>query len=153
MKVARYFLAVAAMTSVVACTDSADTPRDDRDTKSIMSKDVDDKDKESYQQPGQIDKVETSKGSAEVETRKQIVTNETDRERIPVVEEKHIKADINRLSTDEFMKLGLARDVADKVVQYRKEHGNFRSVEDLKKVPGMSTAWISQMRNQLGFSG
>ena len=71
---------------------------------------------------------------------------------IPTVTKKSVRADINRMSTTDFVNLGLAPDVAQKVVEYRKDHGSFGSVNELRLVPGMDETWMGKMQSQLGVS-
>jgi competence protein ComEA len=146
--------------AMVACTDRSNrdntVSRNDQATTSAAAPErKDDTTKtETYEQPGQIAKTETDKGSADLKTSKKTVTTETDTdsESIPVVEEKHAKADINRLSADEFVKLGLSRAEADRIVKHRDEHGKFSSVDDLRNVPGLNAQWLGKMRDRLGAS-
>jgi competence protein ComEA len=48
-------------------------------------------------------------------------------------------------------RLSLKRSEAALVIQYREKHGNFKSVEDLKKVPGIDAAKVEAKRNILVF--
>ena len=48
-------------------------------------------------------------------------------------------------------RLSLKRSEAAAVIQYRAKHGNFRSIEDLKKVPGVDAAKIEAKRSVLVF--
>ena len=135
--------------AVTACTNRNDLDRKNFGNSTTRSGT---ETREVYQAPGEVGHVETGKGSATIETRKEIIKTETRSERIPTVEEKHVKADINRLSKNEFVKLGLSETVAERVVHYRDEHGNFRSIDALRSVPGMNVGWFNQMRDRLGVS-
>ena len=47
--------------------------------------------------------------------------------------------DLNTATEQELSGIqGIGRDNAKKIVEYRNQHGPFRSWEDLKNVPGMS---------------
>ena len=48
-------------------------------------------------------------------------------------------------------RLSLKRSEAAAIVRYRKEHGDFASVEDLKKVPGIDFAKIEAKKDVLVF--
>jgi competence protein ComEA len=48
-------------------------------------------------------------------------------------------------------RLSLRRSEAAAVIDYRRKHGSFRSIDDLKKVPGISPAKIDAKRNDLVF--
>jgi competence ComEA-like helix-hairpin-helix protein len=103
---------------------------------------------ESYQAPGEIGHTDESTGSTTIQTKK--TTQEAGTEKIPTIEETYHKADINRLSSNEFQKMGLSKDASDAVVKYRKDHGNFTSVDDLNLVPGVNSAWLDKMQSKLG---
>ncbi len=47
--------------------------------------------------------------------------------------------------------LALAAKDADAIVQYREKNGDFKSIDDLKKVPGLDTAKLEAKKNQLAF--
>lgn len=47
--------------------------------------------------------------------------------------------------------LSLARSQAAAIVQYRTQHGDFKSLEDLKKVPGVDVAKIEAKKDRLLF--
>ena len=47
--------------------------------------------------------------------------------------------------------LSLKRSEAAKVIQYREKNGNFKSIEDLKKVPGIDAAKIESKKDRLAF--
>ena len=48
-------------------------------------------------------------------------------------------------------RLSLKRSEAAKILRYRKEHGDFKSIEDLKKVPGIDVAKIEAKKDRLVF--
>jgi competence protein ComEA len=47
--------------------------------------------------------------------------------------------------------LSLKRSQAAAIIQYRKKNGNFKSIEDLKKVPGVDAAKIEAKKDRLVF--
>jgi len=47
--------------------------------------------------------------------------------------------------------LSLLRSQAALIIQYREKHGAFKSIEDLKKVPGVDTAKIEAKKDRLTF--
>jgi len=47
--------------------------------------------------------------------------------------------------------LDLSAKDADAIVRYRAEHGSFKTVDDLKKVPGVDTGKIDAHRDHLDF--
>jgi competence protein ComEA len=48
-------------------------------------------------------------------------------------------------------RLSLRRSQAAALIRYRNEHGDFKSVDDLKKVPGLDAAAIEAKRDRLVF--
>lgn len=48
-------------------------------------------------------------------------------------------------------RLSLKRSEAAAILNYRKEHGDFASIEDLKKVPGIDFAKIEAKKDSLAF--
>ncbi len=50
-------------------------------------------------------------------------------------------------------RMSLRRSEAAAILRYRKEHGNFRSLEDLLKVPGIDAAKIEAKKHILVFAG
>jgi competence protein ComEA len=47
--------------------------------------------------------------------------------------------------------LSLPRSQAAAIIEYRTKHGDFKSIEDLKKVPGVDTAKIEAKKERLAF--
>lgn len=92
--------------------------------------------------------VKPSETSSEIRTRKEVIETH----RIPTVEERSLKADINRLDQSGFVALGLKPEVASAIVDYRAQHGRFTSEQDLRKVPGMDLSWFESMEGMLGAS-
>jgi DNA uptake protein ComE-like DNA-binding protein len=107
------------------------------------------------QSPGRIAET-TERDHANVEVKKEIVDTtrrvETEKESIPTVAITQHKADINRMDSKDFMAMGLSKDAADRVVKYRKDHGDFKSMNDLSQVPGISASWLNTNRDKLGLS-
>ena len=148
MKTAYLFVCIASLATLSACDNSRNRDRADANNdRSVSDRTPDDK-TTTFEQPGKIGDSKTDTGSAKIVTKK--TTTETEKENIPTVEEKNVKADINRLSADEFQKLGLPKSVADNVTKYRSDHGDFKSVDELRNVPGMNQAWLSSMSSKLG---
>ena len=48
-------------------------------------------------------------------------------------------------------RLSLKRSEAAAIIRYRKEHGDFKSIEDLLKVPGIDAAIIESKKDRLAF--
>lgn len=63
------------------------------------------------------------------------------------------KVDVNKATVKELMKVkGLNRSKANAIVTYRKSHGDFKSLEDLKEVKGfkkMNDKTMKQIQDQL----
>jgi competence protein ComEA len=59
---------------------------------------------------------------------------------------------INRAAADEIQRTVDVPDaVAQAIVTYRREHGNFKSIDDLKNVPGLDTAKVDDRSDRLIF--
>ena len=60
--------------------------------------------------------------------------------------------DVNQAKAIDFeTRLSLRRSQASAIIDYRTKHGDFKSIEDLKKVPGVDTAKIDAKRDILKF--
>jgi competence protein ComEA len=60
------------------------------------------------------------------------------------------KININKAVSKDFQTaLGISGELGDAIVQYRTEKGAFKSVDDLKKVPGIDAAKIETNRSKL----
>ena len=47
--------------------------------------------------------------------------------------------------------LGITPEQADAIVKYRMDHGNFKTIDDLKKVPGLEAVDLTAMKDRLAF--
>jgi len=62
------------------------------------------------------------------------------------------KLNVNAAKAIEFeSRLSLKRSEAAAVIAYREKHGSFKSVEDLKKVPGIDAAKVEAKKDRLTF--
>ena len=62
------------------------------------------------------------------------------------------KISVNKAEAIEFESaLSLKRSQAAAIIQYREKNGPFKSIEDLKKVPGIDTAKIEAKKDRLVF--
>jgi competence protein ComEA len=60
------------------------------------------------------------------------------------------KVNINTADVKELMKLsGVGRSLAEKIVQYRDEHGPFRKAGDLRKVEGVGDGLVEKNRERI----
>ncbi len=79
------------------------------------------------------------------------IVNYAKRERLKantlvVVEEIAVKIPINSARIDELDVLpGIGPALAGRIVAYRKEHGSFKTVEDIKKVKGIGSKLLEKM--------
>jgi len=62
------------------------------------------------------------------------------------------KVNINKASAKELeTALGFSSKAAEAVVRYREEKGNFKTLDDLKRVPGLDAAKIESQKDRLEF--
>ncbi|MDE6579326.1 MAG: helix-hairpin-helix domain-containing protein [Ruminiclostridium sp.] len=60
------------------------------------------------------------------------------------------KININTASKEELMTLsGIGEVIAQRIIDYREEHGNFRSVEEIKKVKGIGEARFNSIKDHI----
>jgi competence protein ComEA len=65
-------------------------------------------------------------------------------------EEEVAKININQASVEELSDLkGVGLKYAERIVQYREEHGPFQSVDDFMKVPGIGPKTCEQNRDRI----
>lgn len=103
------------------------------------------------QTPAQLDNTVVRESEEEVEYRTQREVTKTilHKENIPTVQTCRTKADINKMDKGDFQALGFDPQAADRIVQQREQQGQFRSVEDLSRIQGVSPDAFSQVRNDL----
>jgi competence protein ComEA len=57
--------------------------------------------------------------------------------------------DLNTATEQELMSVqGLGKDYAKKIVEYRNQHGQFKTWEDLKRIPGMPVNMLDTLKRQ-----
>ena len=65
-----------------------------------------------------------------------------------------LKIDINTATAEELTQLpGIGPLIANKIVAYRTENGNFRAVEDLKKVNGIGDSRLADIMDYITVGG
>lgn len=104
---------------------------------------------------GELGKHATGSGEARIEGKQVTVEKRTENlnESIPTVVSGIKKADINRMDKADFVALGLSDKAADSIIQHREKNGNFRSVDELGRVAGIDSSWLSKNMNKLGVGG
>jgi competence protein ComEA len=61
---------------------------------------------------------------------------------------------INTATKEELTTLkGVGEKRAQEIIDYRKKHGNFKSVDDLEKVPGIGPGLMKQIRSDVTVTG
>jgi competence protein ComEA len=61
---------------------------------------------------------------------------------------------INTATKEELMTLkGVGDKRAQEIIDYRKKNGNFKSIDDLEKVPGIGPGLMKQIRSEVTVSG
>jgi competence protein ComEA len=64
----------------------------------------------------------------------------------------HGKVEVNRARAPEFMPvLGVSASVAEAIVQHRAAQGRYKTIEDLKQVPGLDAARVDARKERLVF--
>ncbi len=64
----------------------------------------------------------------------------------------HVKINVNKATADQLRTgLGLTQKDAEGIVAYRHDNGDFKSLDDLKKVPGVDAAKLEAKKNLLVF--
>jgi competence protein ComEA len=57
---------------------------------------------------------------------------------------------VNRASKEELMELpGIGESKASAIIEYREQHGPFRTAEDLLEVKGIGPTMLENIRNQI----
>ncbi len=64
------------------------------------------------------------------------------------------KVNINTASLEELQKLPrVGPQVAQRIIDYRKEHGNFKRIEDIMKVRGIGERTFNQLKDLITVGG
>jgi len=62
------------------------------------------------------------------------------------------KVNVNTANSDEIAPvMNISDTVAQAIVTYRSTHGNFKSLSDLKKVPGLDAAKVDSRKDRVLF--
>ena len=65
-------------------------------------------------------------------------------------EKKQEKININKANQEELETLsGIGPSIANKIIQYRKDNGNFKSIEDIKNVSGIGENKYNEIKNSI----
>lgn len=99
-----------------------------------------------------LGETQRSAGEAKLKTERQVTRTITSESDIPTVRSATVKGDINRMDEKNFVTLGFPKTVAKNIVQYREDHGPFRSVDELDQVQGVDDRMLSRVRDKLGAS-
>ena len=60
------------------------------------------------------------------------------------------KVDINSASTEELMRIkGIGETIAERIVEYRYNNGNFASIDDIKNVKGVGVALFEKIKTRI----
>jgi competence protein ComEA len=64
------------------------------------------------------------------------------------------KIDINQASREDLLSIeGIGETMADAIIRFREKHGNFKSVDDIDKVPGIGESRLEHIKSSLAVSG
>jgi len=62
------------------------------------------------------------------------------------------KVNVNKATAVELKAaLAIEQKDADSIVEYRKQNGNFKTIDDLKKVPGLDAAKLDSVKQKIAF--
>jgi competence protein ComEA len=62
-----------------------------------------------------------------------------------------VKINVNHAAAKDFESIEFTSKEADAIVQYRGAHGNFKTLDDLKKVPGLDAVKVELKKDRLEF--
>jgi competence protein ComEA len=64
------------------------------------------------------------------------------------------RVNVNRGSAADLVEIAdLTPEEAAAIVEFRKDHGEYRALDDLRKVPGLDFARIQERKDRIGFTG
>jgi DNA uptake protein ComE-like DNA-binding protein len=151
-KAAGLSLAVVSCVAIAGCAESSGaTKRDQQAQEAQPSAQVQKKKQAQYSKAApKLGEVVQTPGHADVDIPTRVTVKGT--RSIPTIEERTVRADINRMNAEDFYALGLDKNIAEKVVQYRSQFGPFKGADELREVPGMNTDWLNRIEDRLGVS-
>ncbi|MEW5692591.1 MAG: ComEA family DNA-binding protein [Candidatus Hydrogenedentota bacterium] len=86
----------------------------------------------------------------EIEEGEEEITEITKEDIEKDVSEEDAKINVNEADLDELLSVkGLGPTKAEKIIQYREEHGPFKSLDELTKVPGIGEKTVEKLREYL----
>jgi competence protein ComEA len=62
-----------------------------------------------------------------------------------------VKVNVNKAAAKDFESIEFTSKEAAAIVQYREAHGNFKTLDDLKKVPGLDAVKVESKKDRLEF--
>lgn len=63
-------------------------------------------------------------------------------------------ANLNQAGREELMSVdGIDSLVADRIIAYREQHGEFKSIEDLRNIPEISDSLFERIKNSVTVAG
>jgi competence protein ComEA len=62
-----------------------------------------------------------------------------------------VKINVNKAAAKDFETIEFSAKEAAAIVQYRDAHGNFKTLDDLKKVPGLDAVKVESKKDRLEF--
>jgi DNA uptake protein ComE-like DNA-binding protein len=93
-----------------------------------------------------------SQGSEQISREQQVTETKTVQIEVPTVRVVKTLADINRMNPEQFQAFGFTPQASKDIVQYRNDHGQFSSPDDLARIPGVSQAMLNGIKDKLGAS-
>lgn len=88
---------------------------------------------------------ESDKQTTQPKNTKVIIINDE-----PIKNIEDVKININTGTKNFIMSLpGIGEELANRIIQYRKENGKFKTIEDIKKVPGIGDAKYESIKDRI----
>lgn len=100
-------------------------------------------------QRAELGQPQVSESDTMIVSEREVTRTVKERTELPTIRVTEEKADLNRMTAQHFVALGVSEELASNIVDYRDTHGKFDSVNQLMEVPGMSRAEFNSIKDQV----
>ena len=97
----------------------------------------------------ELGRTTVTEGEKTVEAQKRVLESTIVEYDIPTVRVCEEKADLNQMSAEHFAALGVSRDAAQRIVDYREQHGQITSIDQLRSVQGVDDQTLRSLEQQV----